>query len=361
MNKFVLGALALTASSTPCLAGTDWSDLDRDLDLLASSLAPAQTGPTISGWISSRYGTSSDFQPAGGGGNDLGGFSLHDARLMLNGGIANVSVLLEVDGTTNGDVSGNVFGATSGPGALAVLDAWAAWNITNELRLQMGNFRAPFLGSSLRNANMLLFMDRSILGDTWAFRDQGLQIGGNWGMWGFAAAVQNGIDAQGDDNAFSARVHVTPMGTPAMHEGGLGATGDPTLTVGAGFYQDDDTIVDDVSAFCLDASFTVGIFSVAGEFVDFDEGVGVPLPGGVVTDASPWNLAFGVMAIPDQLEIGLRFEDFDDDNDTTLVTVGANWYLQGHAAKWQLNYSTADSDLDAQEGEVLQAGLLVSI
>jgi hypothetical protein len=357
MNKFVLGALALTASSTPCLAGTDWSDLDRDLDLLASSLTPAQNGPTISGWIMSSYMSSSDVMF---GGNDLGGFNLDDARLMLNGGIANVSVLLEVDGSTDLDFSQGVFGSTSGAGALAVLDAWAAWNITEELRLQMGNFRVPFLASSLRNANMLLFMDRSLLGNAWAGRDLGLQIGGDWGMWGFAAAVQNGADAQGDDISLAGRIHVTPMGTPAMHEGGLGATGDPTLTIGAGYYNDDGTI-DDRVAFAVDAAFSVGIFSVMAEFVDYDQGIGLVVPADVITDASPWNIAFGVVAIPDQLEIGVRYEDLDDDEDTTVITLGANWYLQGHAAKWQLNYSTAESDDAAREVDVIQGGLLVSI
>lgn len=357
MNKFVLGALALTASSTPCLAGTDWSELDRDLDLLASSLTQAPAGPTVSGFLRSSYANSGDFAF---GGNDLGGFSLDDARLMFTGGIANVSVLIEVDGSSDGDFGQGVFGQVSGPGVLFVLDAYAAWNITEELRLQMGNFRVPFLASSLRNANNLLFIDRSLLGNDWAGRDLGIEIGGSWDMWSFMAAIQNGIDGAGDDLSIAGRIQVTPMGTPAVHEGGLGATGDPTLTVGLGYYNDDGT-VDDRVAIGVDASFAVGIFSVSAEFVDYDQGIGLAVPADIIADATPWNIVFGVVAIPDQLEFGVRYEDLDDDEDTTVVTVGANWYMQGHAAKWQANYSTADSDDAARDGNVIQVGLCVSI
>jgi hypothetical protein len=189
-------------------------------------------------------------------------------------------------------------------------------------------------------------------------------------MWGFAAAIQNGVDAQGDDLSFAGRVQVTPMGTPAMHEGGLGATGDPTLTVGVGFYQDDDSIVDDRAAVAVDGSFNVGIFSVMAEVVDYDKGVltgtttpafGLFVPGDIINDATPWSIAFGVMAIPDRLEFGVRYEDLDDPEDTTVVTVGANYYLQGHGAKWQANYSSADSDDTLRDGSVFQGGLLVSI
>jgi hypothetical protein len=357
MNKFVLGALALTAASTPSLAGgTDnWSAADRDLEAFANSVAPAATGASVSGFLRSSYANSGDFAA---GGNDLGGFSIDDARLIFTGGIANFSLVIETDASTDNDQG--VFGSVGSVSSLGVLDAYAAWNVTEELKVQMGNFRAPFLASSHRSEQNLLFMDRTLLGTAWAGRDEGVQVGGNWGMFGFAVAVQNGADSAGDDLAIAGRVEATPMGQSSAHEGGLGATGDPSLTVGLGFYQDDGTI-DDRTAMGVDATFTVGIFSAGIEFVDYDEGIGLAVPGDVIADASPFNVYVGVMAMPDQLEFGLRYEDLDDDEDTTVVTIGANWYMQGHAAKWQANYSAADSDDALRDGDVIQVGLTVGI
>jgi hypothetical protein len=359
MNKFVLGALALSAASSPALATTDnWSVVDKDLESLATSLAPAANGASVSGFIRSSYATSSDLPAGGVGGNDLGGFSMDDARLLFTGGIANFNIVVETEASTDGDQG--VYGQTGTVTALFVLDAYASWNITEELKLQMGNFRAPFLASSHRAENNLLFIDRSLLGTDWAGRDMGIELGGNWGMWGFMAAIQNGVDSAGDDLAMSARVYVTPMGQMATHEGSLGATGDPALTIGAGYYNDDGTI-DNRTAFCVDAAFTVGIFSASAEMVDYDQGIGLTVPADVVADATPWNVAVGVMAIPDQLEFGVRYEDLDDAEDSTVITIGANWYMQGHNAKWQANYSTADSDDVARDGDVIQVGLTVSI
>jgi hypothetical protein len=370
MNKFVLGALALTAASTPALAGSDpWSVADQGLESLATRLAPAQTtgGVSITGFLRSSYANSSDVAvpPSG---NDLGGFSVDDARLILSATVANFSVLLEAEGSSNGDADfGYLGGPTGSVGALVLLDAYAAWNITDELRLQLGNFRAPVLASALRGKNNILFIDRSALGGAWTGRDEGIQISGVWNMWAAMLAVQNGVDSAGDDLAISGRVQVTPMGQMAAHEGALGAAGDPSLALGVGYYQDDGTI-DDVIAFAIDASFTVGMFGASAEMVDYDEGwtnVVAPVTGALpfidVSDTSPWNFVASVIAIPDQLEVAVRYEDFDDDNDSTAITLGANWYLQGHAAKWQVNYSTVDSDVSAAEVDVLQAGLTVSI
>src|SRR4029078_2556630 len=112
------------------------------------------------------------------------------------------------------------------------------------------------------------FMDRSLLGNQGAARDQGVEISGNWGMWAIMAAVQNGADIAGDDLAWSGRLQVTPMGQMAAHEGALGATGDPSLMVGIAMYKDDGSI-DDRAAIGADAYFTTGIFSASAEIVDF--------------------------------------------------------------------------------------------
>jgi hypothetical protein len=383
MNQFVLGALALTVASTPSLAGSNgsdnaWLETDQDLNALASSFAPAGSGVSVSGFLRTSYSNSNDFTvPPGNpaGSNDLGGFSIDQARLIVTGSVGQFSALFELEGSNYGQEG--VFGATGAAGGVTVLDAYASWAITDELKLQAGQFRVPFLTSALRAENNLLFIDRSLLGTSWAGRDQGVQLSGTWGMISATLAVQNGIDTQGKDLAWSGRVQATPMGQVSAHEGALGAPGDPSLTVGVAGYKDDDT-VDKRTAYGADAYFTVGIFSASAEVVHYDDNhvgnnnanpasLGLFLPNGLEADNSPWDIAVSAVVIPDQLEVAVRYEDADDSNNTSVVTVGANWYCQGHAAKFQLNYSHAKSDNpgggnpNLQDGDVVAVGMTVSI
>jgi len=67
------------------------------------------------------------------------------------------------------------------------------------------------------------------------------------------------------------------------------------------------------------------------------------------------------MLSPDQWEIAVRYEDLDDMNDTTRATAGLNYYMGGHNAKWQLNFSTSDSDIKANEIDVIALALVVGV
>jgi len=365
MNKFVLGALALTAASTPSLAGEkDLLALDRDIESLSTSLSQAGGGATISGFIRTSYASSSDIQP-GTSGNDLGGFSIDDARLKITGSIGNYGVVFEFDGSNDPDFSGTpigdqfntmtpfggAYGATGGVGAVGVLDAYATFPITDQIMGQMGNFRPPFLASSARNEDGLLFQDRSYLGQLWAFRDQGLQISGAFDQLNFALAAQNGGDGAGSDLAISGRASFTVMGNaPGMNEGALGQGEETSLTVGVGYYNDAN--LDNGTAIAIDAQFGMGMLSAAVEFVDNDTDLG---------DNSPFNVQVGYMIVPDEWEAGLRYEDFDDAANSDAVTLGVNWYHNGHAAKWTLNYITISSDVAAAEADIIQVGMTASI
>jgi hypothetical protein len=57
MNKFVISALALTTSGGLAAAGTgseEWLTLDRELESLASTLAPQEdSGVTVHGFVKS--------------------------------------------------------------------------------------------------------------------------------------------------------------------------------------------------------------------------------------------------------------------------------------------------------------------
>jgi hypothetical protein len=356
MNKFVLGALALTLATTPALATeTSWSTTDRDLAGLSSSLTQGATGVSVSGFLRSSYASSSDIQV---GADDLGGFSIDDAQIWVNGSIGDFSVVVQSEASS----SSNTIGDVGSTGALSLLDAYASWKATEQLKVQLGQFRPAFLGSSLRNENNLLFINRSAVGAEYAFRDQGVQLSGAFGMINFAVYAQNGSDSAAKEMAYGFRVEATPMGTASNNEGVLGAADNASLTVGLAYYTNDGAVADDISL-GIDAAFTMGVFGVSAEIVDLDQGASLTLPGavGTVSDATPFNVAASFAVMPDQLELAVRYEDFDDTDDSTAITVGANWYLQGHAAKWQANYITTSSDNSANEFDVIQVGLTVSI
>jgi len=379
MMKIVLGALALTAATTPALATeTSWSTTDRDLASLSSSLTQGASGVSVSGFLRSSYVGWSDA--------DVGGFSIDDAQIWVNGTVGDFSVVLQTEAASgetfldldqdgnsddiDGDGEEDAFFGSNMPftvgslGNLGVLDAYVTWNATEMIKVQMGQFRPAFLGSSARNENNLLFINRSFLGASAAYRDQGAQVSGSFGMVNVAVYAHNGDDGAGDELSFGFRAEATVMGTASANEGALGASGDPSLTVGLGYMDDNSnlrlfSVVPFDSAIAVDANFTMGALGVSAEIVDLaqdDDDV-----TGISADATPFNVAGSFVVMPDQLEVALRYEDFDDVDNTNWITVGANWYLQGHAAKWQFNYVTASSDIDAFDTDHFQVGLTVSM
>ena len=87
MNKFVIGALAFSAAGTLAFGNNgaeDWSSLDREIESLATSLAPQGGGFSVDGYLRSRYANSSDVAIGSG---DLSGFNIDNARVELNGSV----------------------------------------------------------------------------------------------------------------------------------------------------------------------------------------------------------------------------------------------------------------------------------
>ena len=351
MNKFVFGALAFSAG-TLCFANEseEWPTLDREIESLASSLSQGGGGVGVSGFVRSSYASSSDVTI---GGNDLGGFSMDNIRLNFDGAVGGFSVHVSAEGST--DVGFGTFGAQGAPGVAGILDAYASFNITDQITTTMGTFRPPFLGDALRDEDELLFIDRSVSGDLWAFRDHGIMFSGNFDQLGWWVAAQNGADVQGDDLATAARVAFNALGTGVGSvEGAAGAGDESNLTLAAAYY--DDANITDGTATAFEADYTRGALSASANLVDYDDGF-----AGAFGGETPWDITVSYMISPDEWEGAARFNDFDDSNDTTMITVGVNKYVEGHAAKWQLNYSSIESDLSGNEADVIAVGLTASV
>ncbi|MEO6709954.1 MAG: hypothetical protein ABI054_09490, partial [Planctomycetota bacterium] len=124
-------------------------------------------------------------------------------------------------------------------------------------------------------------------------------------------------------------------------------------------------------AWALDGTLIQGGFSLQAELVDYNDDVtpgaainlntGVLNPAGIVPTGgseTPWSATAGFLINP-TIELVARFEDLDDNDDTTAVTIGANFYAAGHNAKLTLQATRADSDDGLKEADTLAFGVCV--
>ena len=73
-------------------------------------------------------------------------------------------------------------------------------------------------------------------------------------------------------------------------------------------------------------------------------------------DATPFSLTGGFLFAED-FEAFLRVQDLDNEVDATMAAVGLNYYVNGHATKWQFNVEQYDDD--NIDGTVIEAGLAI--
>ena len=380
MNKFVIGALALTSAGSLAYAGgtetKEWSTLDRDILSLTSSQAPAGSQFSVSGYVRSRYAHSNDVDVDTGtaGKQKLGGFSMDNARVILDGSQGDYGVHVELDAIDTVDVDGigPLTQTQNTVGSVALLDAYATAGFGDGLKAQMGRFRAPFLWSALIGDNNLILLDRTFNGEVWDGRQEGAQLSGAFDKIAFWVALQNGTDGVADEYSWTGRVAFSPLGHVGTQEGAYGAAPDTGLTLGAAY--SDDSAVSKGAAWCIDATLVQGGFSLQGELVDYSDDItpnagmnlctGVLNPNGIAAAAvgshTPWSATAGLL-VNQQIELVARYEDLDDSNNTTQVTVGINFYASGHNAKLTVEGVRSNSDVALKEADTFAVGVTVGV
>lgn len=358
MHGLTLSALALATLAGSADAGTpggaeDWLTLDRELEALASSIAPQDKPPAgvqVSGWIKTAYDQSSDVAVAPSG-NDLSGFGFDSIRINFTGKVGDYSFKVSTEGKS---------------GTFVVADAFARMPLAENVHLQMGQFKSRFLFSYYNSDNKMIFFRRSAIGSAWGTRDTGVQVDGRFGPILAILQVQNGDDSAGDELALTGKAIWAAMGKMLESQsGGYGTDAETALTVGVGYF--DDSTVDNSSAISVEALFTSGPIFAFAEVVDHDNGFG-GVTSGVASkvdaagfsDSTPWDATLGWM-FTEQWELALEYQDDDSIDDTTRIRGGVNYYVSGHDAKWQLNYTTASSDTASKEVDQITLGLVVNV
>jgi hypothetical protein len=355
MKTYLCGAFALAAAGTLANAGTasesTWLGLDEELHSLSSSVSLADHhGIEMGAVIRSNFTHSTDI-PANAQGDDISGFFLQNARLWLAGTLGDFSWRLSGD---FGDEVGLVDAvAIADDPTFGLLDAYASWAVGDMFTVTWGRFMAPLLLSNSTGPENLLFVNRSNLGLAFYNWDQGVMLSGDYDQLRWHAGMQNGESGVADEYFIFARAEYDLGAGARGHEGAYGAHRNEDLNATIGVFVADEGAVDDGMAFGADARMTMGAFSGGFEIVSFDDNS----PG--FQDSTPWAVNLGYMVVPDEWELGVRWEDLDDAAGTTVLTAGANWYLNGHNTKWQFNVLRFDDDND--DGLAFQVGLTIGL
>lgn len=375
-----LAALGISQPASPPHAGAgEWSSWDEWIASAGRLQDAAGDGGGwhLSGFLRARYGHSSDVAPdALDTTSELGGFQIDDARIEARASLGDFRVHLALEGTSgapdtpatygSGGGAWSMFGDVESTGAMALLDANVNWQLSDLIDLTAGLFLVPFHANAAIREDRMLFLNHSVSGEHWRFRDIGVKVSGDHGAVDWSLALTNGLDAQADELAWFARVQGELLDPDAPStEGSFGVADARHLQVGAGYYSDDGNTPDDV-AWTVDANFVQGAFNAGFELVDYDQGATSIYTNNqqsasvIAGDRTAW-VAQGGWRFDPNWEAAARYEDLGDDDETTVATVAINRYLRGHQVKLQLQYSMAESDDGLLEADILALGMTVSL
>lgn len=347
MNKFACSALALAAAGSVGFADPaddgEWLGLDQDLvDLHATTLQGG--GPRIGALIRSYWiDTDNDIEDLIGA--DISGWTFQDVDIWLEGEIGDFDWRVSLDYGED-SLSGSLFGSSS-----VLEDAYATWHIGDDFDITWGQFKFGHTLSSDVDPEDQVLITRSIIGQFFDFWDHGVMVGGDFEDFTWRVAATNGIDSIEDKYFISGRAEYNLNGGAGGMkgmEGAVGAGDDIMATIG--IFGGDEGSVDNGQVYGADFAATMDVFSLAGEFAGFDEDL---------TDSNPYSITASMVFGDEEFEGAVRYEDLDDDGDTTAITGGVNWYLTGRNAYWSLNYTSFDSDDAGDDGGVIAVGLNV--
>lgn len=355
MKKLVFSAAALTLTGT-AVANDDWAQLDNDIQALSASVQGLEeTGMQVGGRVRALYESSSDVLV---GANDLGGFSLRNARLYAHGTTAgDIGYRVEVDFANTLNTAEEI----------GLLDAYLDIPVGGEISARVGQFRAHVMRESLIDSGNLFFVDRSAIATHFAGRSQGIAVHGDFDAFEWAVSIQNGGDANGDELFYAVRGEIDLIGEGTdLIEGAYGASEEMEASAGIAYFSDE--AVEDADGFVVEGSLASNQFSVQAAFLSLGDAIStsnvdqeIGRTAALLPDSSPFTLQ-GTFMLSEASseygawELGARFQDLDDDvNDTTILDLGANYYANGHDFKYIINWTSVSSD--AGDADIISVGV----
>lgn len=331
--------------------------------------AGAKTGPTL------QFGGLVQVQAEAGDRGDSR-FSSANDRIFLRRARLNASgkFLEHFDFKLEVELAGSLAEASSL--RAQATDAYITWNRSPAAAVRFGQFKSPFGHEQLFVDSKLPTIERSLVNDRLTLgRQIGAQVGGELfdKRLFYAAGVFNGNGTNtsaNDNDRFATIGRVSAQ----VFRGKL-RDQDSSLVLGGGFYSSEDAGVT-IAGLGFDAtpasSDRDNLFAGKREGLGFDlqlkapgarfevwaewlEGHFEPLSGRprASLDAEGFAVQGMVFLRPDRLELVLRHESFDPDaladaNESTIDTLGVNYFLKGHDLKAMINLLRIDDRLQAE-------------
>lgn len=327
----------------------------------------------VGGQIQFRYNM--NFRDDSGNGEDEfeSGFQTRRTKLRFDGNVFDPNLFYAVQGA---------FDYSDG-GGFSLEDAYAGYRFDNGWTMRWGQFKLPFMREELVSSKYQLAADRSLVNEVfnqdWS---QGVELSYEAEDWRFAAAFSDGIRTRNTDytdvqalgifgaagNGGEADFGVTAraefklngmwsqfkdfssrpgsdygmmLGVAAHYE-----YGDSTETAaGLGQYNYFSWTIDlsiEGDGWNLFAA-GVGAHQKTNDAFSSDD-FGIVLQGGIFIPDTDWELfARYDVLLPDDSE-GVRVTD----DPFNTITVGANYYMHGHAAKFTFDVQYFIDDLSSQ-------------
>ncbi len=322
---------ASTQDSTEAELTGGLDSLEQELDDFGREFE-AGWNVDVSGYLKFGF-VGSNTRRAVTGNSTLRHLSLTAARLWVDAEVEGWRLRMGLRGENHSGLG--YLGLTGDVGELRMFELVARREFNENVALQLGRIRSPFIQSALYDDNQLMFFERSFLGEDWDAFTTGAAVQVRLGDLEGWIGVQDGVDRAGSSVALTGRGlwHITgARGAMHINEGPFDAPEELAVSVGGAVYFDTET--DDVSAQALEAYVSARPLYLAGEVVDKGDGLG---------DLYSWGLTAAVL-LADTFSLQARLENFDRDDGTDVYRVGMTHYLEGHDVKWHLEYADAESN-----------------
>jgi len=285
------------------------------------------------------------------GAENSGTFSIKRAQLRLFGNVLDprLKYKMMIQGRTT----------PAGGDHLDLRDLWVDWQWTETLQVMMGQFFVYYDHEDLQPSWALPLVDRSIINATLGFeRDIGIRLHGklltdrlDYQLYMINGDGRNTVNAN-DTFVYGSRLDWHILGTQQFLVPDLKTSDTPHLALGAAFLHDNGNASlnnDQLNRFTTDLTFRYKGFSALTL---------VNLAHNEDRGATDYGLLAqgGYFAVPERLEIAARWAKILKDGalgadtvDPAELTLGLNYYIGGHTAKLQLDYSRLWNNASTQD------------
>jgi len=288
---------------------------------------------------------------------DVQALRLYDAQLWFSAEMAGYEAFVKLDA---GEATAFPPIPDDGVQTVDLRDAWVRKALAENIQIYVGQYKCPLLASGNVGDGSLAMIDRTRIGYLFSFPgayQPGIAVMGDFGPVHLKLSVQNGADSFIDGFGIVARGEFKVGDGAKQNEGALGADGF-NATFGVGYFTDDSQIAgsDFGSGLAADVYATMDALSFHAEVLDADEELASRALGNTTEDATAYDATVGFL-FSDEIEGFVRYQNLDNEVDADIIGAGANYYVSGHALKWQLNASKYEDD--NIDGTVFQLGLAI--